>query len=184
MTTAEHRYFGTGATQGFHTDGTLDPIGLVATSLLWFERAAPEGGHTTIFQAVEAFEHLRRGNPGGAATLMCEDALTRVATSFHPPQRVTGPAFADLGNGLRARWADDGNEIWQLAGDLGAQRAAMVEQMRQRSQPGSPYRLDIAIPSRTGVVLRNGRVAHGRTAFVAGPGERILIRGLYTTELS
>jgi hypothetical protein len=183
VATTGHRYFGTGAAQGFHTDGTLDPIGVVATSLLWFERAAPEGGHTTIFRAIEAFEHLRRSDPASAAALMSKDALTRVASAFQPPQKTTGPAFADLGDGLRTRWADDGNEIWQLAGALGAQRAAAVKQMRQLSQPDSPFRLDVAIGSRTGLVLCNSRIAHGRTAFTAGPGERVLIRGLYTREV-
>jgi hypothetical protein len=184
MATAEHRYFGTDTAQGFHTDGTLDPIGLVATTLLWFERAAPDGGHTTIFQAIAAFEHLHSIDPEGAMSLMSEDALTRVATSFTPPQRATGPAFADLGDGLRTRWADDGTEIWQLAGNLGAHRAAAVERMRRLSQWGSPYRLDLPIPSRTGLVLCNSRVAHGRTPFAAKPGERVLIRGLYTTEVA
>ncbi|WP_327141315.1 TauD/TfdA family dioxygenase [Nocardia sp. NBC_01327] len=183
VSTGEHRYFGTGAAQGFHTDGTLEPIGSVGTSLLWFERAAAEGGHSTIFRAVPAFEHLRRIYPAGAAALMTDDALTRVATSFQPPPRATGPAFADLDIGLRTRWADDGSEIWQLAGDLGRQRAGAVEWLRRMSQVGSPYRRDVAIPSRTGLVLCNGRIAHGRTGFAAGAGQRMLIRGLYTREV-
>lgn len=179
-----HGSFGTCEAQGFHTDGTLEPIGHVGTSLLWFDRAAREGGHTTIFRAVEAFEDLRRIDPAGAAALMSEDALTRVARSFQPPPRSCGPAFADLdGRGLRTRWADDGTEIWQLADSLGEQRAVAVEQLRAMSRPGSRYNHDIAIPSRTGLVLCNGRIAHGRTAFTAGIGERVLIRGLYTQEV-
>jgi hypothetical protein len=184
-TVNSHGSFGTCTAQGFHTDGTLEPIGHVGTSLLWFDRAARKGGHTTIFQAVEAFEDLRRIDPAGAAALMTDDALTRVARSFQPPPRTSGPAFAELdGRGLRTRWADDGTEIWQLADSLGAQRAAAVERLRAMSRPGGRYRQDIAIPSRTGLVLCNGRIAHGRTAFTAGIGERVLIRGLYTQEIA
>ncbi|MGY4102083.1 TauD/TfdA family dioxygenase [Nocardia sp. R16R-3T] len=184
-TATSHGVFGTCAAQGFHTDGTLEPIGHVGTSLLWFDRAARKGGHTTIFRAVEAFEDLRRIDPAGAAALMIDDALTRVARSFQPPPRTCGPAFAELaGRGLRTRWADDGTEIWQLADGLGEQRAAAVEQLRAMSRPGGRYRQDIAIPSRTGLVLCNGRIAHGRTAFTAGIGERVLIRGLYTQEIA
>ncbi|PPJ22975.1 hypothetical protein C5E45_15220 [Nocardia nova] len=184
-TVTGHGSFGTCTAQGFHTDGTLEPIGHVGTSLLWFDRAALKGGHTTIFHAVEAFEHLRRIDPAGAAALTTDDALTRVARSFQPPPRTSGPAFAELaGRGLRTRWADDGTEIWQLADSLGAQRVAAVERLRAMSRPGSRYRQDIAIPSRTGLVLCNGRIAHGRTAFTAGIGERVLIRGLYTQEIA
>ncbi|WP_028479051.1 TauD/TfdA family dioxygenase [Nocardia sp. CNY236] len=180
-----HRAFGTCVAQGFHTDGTLEPIGHVETSLLWFDRAARAGGHTTIFRAVEAFEYLRHIDPVGAAALTTDDALTRVAKSFQPPPRASGPAFAELaGRGLRTRWADDGTEIWQLAGSLGEQRAAAVVRLRELSQPGGRYRQDIAVPSRTGLVLCNGRIAHGRTAFAAGIGERVLIRGLYTREVA
>ncbi|MFI6367957.1 TauD/TfdA family dioxygenase [Nocardia sp. NPDC050630] len=183
--TPSHPSFGTCSSQGFHTDGTLDAIGVIATSLLWFERAAPLGGHTTIFRAVEAFEHLQRIAPAEAEALMSEDALTRVATAFTPPARRSGPAFAELGErGLRTRWTDDGTEIWQLADSRGAARAAAVERLRRMSRYGSRYRLNIAIPSRTGLVLCNGRVAHGRTAFSAGIGERVLIRGLYTREVA
>lgn len=183
-TVTGHGSFGTCEAQGFHTDGTLEPIGHVGTSLLWFDRAAREGGHTTVFRAVEAFDDLRRIDPAGAAALMSDDALTRVARSFQPPPRSSGPAFADLdGRGLRTRWADDGTEIWQLADSLGEQRAVAVERLRAMSRPGSRYRHDIAIPSRTGLVLCNGRIAHGRTAFTAGIGERVLIRGLYTQEV-
>ncbi|MEU6191930.1 TauD/TfdA family dioxygenase [Nocardia sp. NPDC047038] len=184
-TTTGHGSFGTCAAQGFHTDGTLEPIGHVGTSLLWFDRAARAGGHTTIFRAIEAFEDLRRIDPAGAAALTTDDALTRVARSFQPPPRASGPAFAELdGGGLRTRWADDGTEIWQLAGSLGEQRASAVERLRAMSQPGGRYRQDLAIPSRTGLVLCNGRIAHGRTAFTAGIGERVLIRGLYTQEVA
>ncbi|MCX4097767.1 TauD/TfdA family dioxygenase [Nocardia sp. alder85J] len=184
VTADGHRYFGTGAAQGFHTDGTLEPIGLVATSLLWFERAAPGGGHTTIFDAVAAYTHLRSTDPALAQSLTGMDALTRVATAFTPPRKATGPAFAQIGGRWRTRWADDGTEIWQLAGDLGAVRAAAVESMRRLSRPGSPFRHELPIPSRTGLVLCNSVVAHGRTAFCAGPGGRLLIRGLYTREVA
>ena len=184
-TATAHRSFGTCAAQGFHTDGTLEPIGHVGTSLLWFDRAAREGGHTTIFRAVAAFECLRRIDPAAAATLTTDDALTRVARSFQPPPRTSGPAFAELtGRGLRTRWADDGTEIWQLTGSLGKQRAGAVERLRAMSQPGGRYRHDIAVPSRNGLVLCNGRIAHGRTAFTAGIGERVLIRGLYNQEVA
>ncbi|WP_216916143.1 TauD/TfdA family dioxygenase [Nocardia noduli] len=183
VTDSGHRYFGTGAAQGFHTDGTLEGIGVVASSLLWFERAAPEGGHTTIFRATEAFEVLRSTHPAAAASLMSNDALTRVATSFQPQQSTTGPAFADLEVGLRTRWADDGNEIWTFNGESGQLRELAVARMREYSRPGSPFRTDLEISSRTGLLLCNTRVAHGRTAFHAEPGERILLRGLYTSEV-
>ncbi|MBF6102294.1 TauD/TfdA family dioxygenase [Nocardia cyriacigeorgica] len=178
---SRHRYFGTGAAQGFHTDGTLEPIGTVGTSLLWFQRAALEGGHTTIFRATDAFDMLRRSDPPAAESLMADDALTRIATSLHPQQRHTGPAFAELKARVRTRWADDGNQIWHL--DNAPARARAVALLRELAQPGSPFRLDLPVKSRTGLLLANSRVAHGRTAFRAAPGERILVRGLYTGEV-
>jgi hypothetical protein len=181
-----HRFFGTTSAQGFHTDGTLEPIGSIPVSVLWFERAAVRGGHTTLFQAVRAFENLLEEDPKLARTLTAENALTRTAPSARPSQSATGPAFKNLGDGFRTRWADDGSETWYGTGLTGKQRTRAVAALREMSQPGSPYYVELAIPSGTGLVLRNDVVAHGRTAFFDHPdGEnRSLIRGLFTRTIT
>ena len=58
-----------------HTDGTLQKIGLVKSSMLLCKSPAAKGGYTTIFNSSGAFIEIIEKYPAAAKALMTQDVL-------------------------------------------------------------------------------------------------------------
>ena len=165
--------------QELHSDGTLQEIGVVKTSVLLCRTPAAEGGESTIFNAVGAFVSLARENVAAAEALM-SDCLRRTATYGTERASHLGPAFAIRDGGLVSRYSVTATDSWESANGDGDTLASACLFMRELATPSSGYFASFTLGPRQGLILANDKVSHGRTTY-RDDGERVrtMFRGLF-----
>jgi alpha-ketoglutarate-dependent taurine dioxygenase len=175
-----HRGFATSHEQLFHCDGTLDPIGRVATSILFCVDEAADGGETTIFDSVDAFQRITDSSPDLKRPLFDSKALTRRDIG-RTDIAIAGPVFALGPTGeLRSRFSIDNTCEWDIGfAQVNGLQRAYDALLRLTEQPGFSAR--VMLRSGWGIVLANSKVAHGRTSF--RDTSRLLLRGLFLRSL-
>lgn len=171
--------------QGWHVDGTLQPLGEVRTSLLLCVRPAAQGGDSTLFNATGAFVELARRDPTAAVSLMAPDVLVRTATVNQCDDSCAGPAFGVADGQLLTRYARTNTDRWQsTSGDSTAIDRALAV-LDELATPGSPYYLRLQMTAGQGLVMANSRICHGRTPYTDDPNQRrLLLRALFTADLA
>jgi alpha-ketoglutarate-dependent taurine dioxygenase len=175
-----HPVFDTSAGQGFHTDGTLQEIGQVQTSLLFCERQAAEGGDSIVFNALAACADLMTSDPAAAATLFDYRCLCRRATINQSKEVAFGPAFAFSDGTLITRYASTGAESWNFEADVNGHLRRAVNYLAACAQDGSPYVFAFWLHGGDMAILDNARTTHGRTVYkVDRARPRLFYRGLY-----
>lgn len=158
-----HPVFGSPAALELHTDGTLQQIDEIPTSVLFCVIQAGQGGETTVFQAVNAFLALQETDPPLAAALLDSRALTKQASVNGSKAICTGPVFAYKDGELLTRYSVTDRDHWNIDEVeclLDAKNA-----MAGFAQIGSPYYHQIRLDIGQGIILANNKVAHGRTGF-------------------
>lgn len=170
--------------QALHSDGTLQPIGYVKTSLLLCATPAAEGGESTIFNAVAAFHALSHENPAAAQVLMT-DCLRRTQNYGGRNDTHLGPAFTIRGGELLSRYSITSTDSWTI--ETEDQRTLIDEACRfmdELARPGTGFWLQFQLNSRQGLIMANDKVAHGRRAYRDAPHSiRKMFRGLYLRRL-
>lgn len=175
---AAHPVFGSTDSLELHTDGTLQQIGEIPTSVLFCVTPADNGGDTTIFQAVKAFAKLREAE---ASALLHKRALTKQASVNGSKATCTGPVFAYESGALLTRYSVTDRDRWNVAEveHLLAAKNALAELV----QAGPPYFHQVRLDAGQGVVMANDRVAHGRTGFSNHPDRvRRMLRVLFAMQ--
>ena len=176
---SHHPVFGSTDSLELHTDGTLQQIGEIPTSVLFCVSPADTGGATTVFQAVNAFLALQDSDPALAAALLDQRALTKHASVNGSREVCNGPVFAYSDGELvtrysvtdRDRWNDD--EVSRLADAKNA--------LARLAEWGTPYFHQITLGRGQGIILANDKVSHGRTGFSNSPHEpRRMLRVLFS----
>ncbi|UGQ12163.1 TauD/TfdA family dioxygenase [Yinghuangia sp. ASG 101] len=179
---ADHPVFHTGAAQGWHTDGLLEDIGTVRTTLLYCVRPAHRGGRTSLLNAGRVFHELRTADPEAADVLLHDTVLGRRSTLPGVRREAVGPAFAVLGDGDYAtRYGEGRVERWYPRGP--AQRDALDRALRHfRTRRADPdVRIDLLLASGECLVFRNDLLAHAREDFTDDRRHpRLLLRSLHT----
>ncbi|MFJ2609319.1 TauD/TfdA family dioxygenase [Streptomyces sp. NPDC087425] len=179
---SDHPVFHTGAAQGWHTDGLLEDIGTIRTTLLYCVRPAHRGGRTALLNAGRVFAELRADDPEAADVLLSDTILGRRSTLPGVEREAVGPVFADLGDGTYAtRYGEGRVERWHPRGP--AQRAALDRALRhfraRRSDPD--VRIDLLLGAGQCLIFRNDLLSHSREDFVDDPlRPRLLLRSLHT----
>ncbi|SFY07366.1 TauD/TfdA family dioxygenase [Streptomyces atratus] len=179
---SDHPAFHTGAAQGWHTDGLLEDIGTIRTTLLYCVRPAHGGGRTFLLNAGRVFDELRTEDPEAAEVLLRGTILGRRSTIPGAVREAVGPVFAELGDGHYAtRYGEGQVERWypkdaveqkSLARALGYFRA-------RRDDPD--VRIDLLLQAGQCLIFRNDVLAHGRENFTDDPRcPRLLLRSLHT----
>ena len=169
-----HTAFTTQAESPFHTDGTLQPIGKVQTSVIYCEEKATEGGRNTFFNVAGAYGELRVHDAEAAAALFDPKALTRQAVDTDHPEIHTGPVLQEAGGDLFSRFSIDHVSTWNV--DKVRSLQVALDFMIEKSQPGSPWYTEVDLKETQAVVLANSLIAHGRTKY---QGPRVMWRGLF-----
>lgn len=176
-----HPVFGSTAALALHTDGTLQEIGEISTSVLFCVERADRGGETTIFQAVEAFAALQRADSRLASALLDERALTKQASVNGSTATRKGPVFAYKAGALVTRYSVTDRDLWnvnEVEYLLDAKNA-----LATLARPGSPYFRQLLLEAGQGVILANEKVSHGRTGFSNSTDHvRRMLRGLYARQ--
>jgi hypothetical protein len=158
-----HPVFGSTAALELHTDGTLQEIDEIPTSVLFSVVRAAEGGETTIFQAVDAFLALQAAMPRLTLALLDDRALTKQATVNGSKATCTGPVFAYKAGELLTRYSVSDRDRWnvdEVECLLDAKNA-----MADLAHSGSPYYHQHHLDVGQGIILANNKVSHGRTGF-------------------
>jgi len=161
-----------------HTDGSLQPLGLVRSVVMVCITPAREGGDTTIFDAVAAFNSIRIKQPHLARALLNERALVRRATVNGSESAAAGPVFEIKDGVVGSRYSVTQADDWLVdeCEDLAAARSAL----EKLAQVGSLYYSQLKLGSRQGILLANDRISHGRTAFLDAPMQnRHMLRSLF-----
>lgn len=178
-----HPSFGTTDGQRLHTDGTLQPIGLIRTTILYCEQSAADGGATYFFNSNGVFSRLRREDPDAAEQLSREDVLRRISNIGADRHIADGPAFAESDEaGLQTRFALSSTDYWNIPdGDAGRALLRGLSFLLEAQTEGSPDFVELNFEPGMGVLFANDRLSHGRRAFVNHTGApRSVQRGLYT----
>ncbi|WP_054565639.1 TauD/TfdA family dioxygenase [Frankia sp. R43] len=183
-TTAGHPAFGQTTSQPLHTDGTLQRIGEIKTTLMLCARPAASGGASQLFNAAGAFAALLNADPAAAAALTALEVLVR--TSNLPDshgQTSIGPAFAIADGRILSRYSVTSTDHYDpaaVASPAALDRA--LEFLRGTAQPGTSYYTEVTLTAGQVLLLANDTISHGRAPYQDSPAEpRTLYRALFTT---
>ncbi|MFB8236282.1 TauD/TfdA family dioxygenase [Kitasatospora purpeofusca] len=170
------------AGQNFHSDGTLQHLGQIATTVMMCVRGARTGGDTLLFNAVQAFADLQDADPDAAAQLTHDHALLRTSTLVENLS-TAGPVFGhDPAGQWISRYSLTVTDSYHpTAPGRRAHLERALAHLADAAQPGSPYYCAFTLAAGQALVLANDRLSHGRTAFTDdADAPRLLLRGLYT----
>jgi Taurine catabolism dioxygenase TauD, TfdA family len=178
---SSHPVFGSTDPLELHTDGTLQAIDEIPTSILFCVSPANRGGETTIFQAVKAFAALREDDESLASALLDSRALTKRASVNGSRAACQGPVFAFHEGVLLTRYSVSKRDHWNV--EVVERLLDAKKAMAELAQAGSPYFHQLSLGARQGVILANNRVAHGRTGFFNSPEQvRRMLRVLFARQ--
>lgn len=166
--------------QVVHTDGTLDPIGEINTSVLFCETPATIGGENQIYNVLGVIHKLFNIDSELAFSMFSREALIKFSPE-EPKRRHVGPAFEIVRDyGVLTRYSDSALYCrWSSAPDIQRAVAYMRHELRPR-EDGGQYRSEILLKRGQALVLSNSKVAHGRSRFWDDNcAKRTMWRGLY-----
>jgi hypothetical protein len=180
---ASHPAFGQATGQHLHSDGTLQRIGEIKTTMMLCARPAASGGTSQLFNAAGAFALLLHQDPAAAAALTAPDVLIR--TSALPGSRgqfTAGPVFAVADGRVISRYSVTSTDRYDH--DAVADPAALdraLDFLQDAAQPGSPCYTELTLAAGQGLLLANDLISHGRTAYHDDPAvPRLILRALFT----
>lgn len=179
-----HPAFTTCQATPLHTDGTLEVLGAVRTSLLHCHRPAAEGGESHIFGLAAAIEQLAQRDAAAAETLFMPSVLRRWSTFEGARLSRVDAVAAPRGGRLVVRFSDRETDEWLpppgRERDFERARAWLAEMAR----PGSPLFVTLRLAQGDILVLANDQVAHGRGPYRDDPmAPRCLFRALFLEDL-
>ncbi|WP_239331285.1 TauD/TfdA family dioxygenase [Frankia sp. CiP3] len=182
--TAGHPAFGQTTGQHLHTDGTLQRIGEIKTTLMLCARPAASGGTSQLFNAAGAFAALLNADPAAAAALTAPDVLVR--TSNLPDshgQASIGPAFAIADGRILSRYSVTSTDHYDPAAVTSpAALDRALEFLRDAAQPSTSYYTEVTLTAGQALLLANDAISHGRAPYQDSPdAPRMLFRALFTT---
>jgi len=176
-----HPSFGKANGQRFHTDGTLQDVGEVRSSLLLCSAPAAEGGITILFNATGAYARLLAEDEPAASALASPGSLIRQANINGCTSANHGPAFAVVDGDLATRYSITDTDRWAVPpGEPAEAFWRGVRFLDRASQPGSEYYLELRLDAGQVILLANSRISHGRTPYQDSPTQhRCMYRSLH-----
>ncbi|MBQ1026072.1 TauD/TfdA family dioxygenase [Micromonospora sp. C95] len=180
---ATHPSFGRSSGQRLHTDGTLQDIGQIRTTLLLCQSVGRTGGDTRLFNATAAYAELLTADLPAALALATPGSLVRRATVNGSDDFNAGPAFAVVDGQLVTRYSLTDTDRWEVPSGISAddlwRAVAYLERCAEDSAVYREFRLE---PAQV-LVLANARLSHGRTAYTDDPQQpRCMFRTLHERE--
>lgn len=173
-----HRAFATNLSQEIHSDGTLEDIGTVKTSILYCALPAAEGGETIVFNSVAAFVDLATRDASLAYLLTYPTALRR--NDFISGNFSIGPAFS-LNNGeIISRFSLDNTCDWEAGYQIHPRLREAVEYL-QNLYKSPRFTVRFSLQKGQLLVLANDKVSHGRTVYadLNTTNKRQMVRALF-----
>ncbi|WP_454197137.1 TauD/TfdA family dioxygenase [Nocardia sp. Marseille-Q1738] len=181
-TDATHPSFGRTVGQALHTDGTLQEIGEIKSTILACKSPAAQGGTTMLFNASAAYRELLKMDPEAALALATTGCLIRTANINGSTESNDGPAFAVNTDGeLITRYSVTETDAWNVP--EGVEAASLwrgVEFLDRRARLGNPEYVELDMQADQMILFGNCRISHGRHAYRDSPErQRCLYRSLH-----
>jgi hypothetical protein len=179
---ASHPAFGQASAQQLHSDGTLQRIGEIKTTIMLCVQPAASGGVSQLFNAAGAFALLLHQDPEAAATLTAAEVLIRTSNLPDSLGQTAGPAFAVADGRVLSRYSVTGTDAYDHAAvtDPAALDRALSF-LRDAARPGSACYTELTLAAGQGLLLANDVISHGRTAYDDNPAApRLILRALFT----
>lgn len=178
-----HAAFVSSEAQALHCDGTLEPLGLVNTTMLGCVEKAEEGGASVLFNALGGFCDLWAKDRSAAQTLLWAKCLARSAGLDPAAPPATGPAFGLRKQYLLTRYSRTPGDRYYapLGADCDLTRA--LAHLSALARRDSSYYFETTLSPGQILIFANSRLSHGRTAYRTGPAghSRTFLRALFTT---
>ncbi|MFF7249923.1 TauD/TfdA family dioxygenase [Embleya sp. NPDC008237] len=171
------------AGQNVHTDGTLQRLGEIPTTIMMCAHPAATGGSTLLFNVLAAYAELAAHDPAAASQLAHPQALVRAST-FVEGVFTTGPAFGRDAHGIAiTRYSRTATDSYRATRGGEADLARALAHLEAAARPGSRHRLDFTLAAGQALILANDRLCHGRTPYrdTDEQPHRLILRGLFTT---
>jgi hypothetical protein len=161
-----------------HTDGTLQRIGEIPSTLLFCVNPAVQGGDTIIFNAVAAFKEIMARHPNFGFALLNERALERHAPIGGRDARSLGPVFAERDDEILNRYSVSQRDFWMFTEVQNLRHARTC--LAELAKPHSPLVAQFRVAAGQGILIANDKVSHGRTSFTDDPMmPRLFLRALF-----
>jgi hypothetical protein len=162
----DHPSFGRAVGLALHCDGTLQPIGLVATSMLLCHSPAAEGGENLLFNAVGAFADLSSCDEPAALALATPGVLVRQANMNGCSASHSGPIAAICEGRLVCCYSVSSTDRWELPDGVDPADLArgLAHMERAASGPG-PHVAEVGLDFGQVLVLDNAVLSHGRRPY-------------------
>ncbi|MGC4880059.1 TauD/TfdA family dioxygenase [Micromonospora sp. DT43] len=176
-----HPSFGRTNGQHLHTDGTLQDIGHIRTTLLVCQSQGVDGGHTTLFNSTAAYARLLRQDPAAASALATSGALVRQANINGCADENHGPVFAVVEGELLTRYSVTATDRFEVPSGVDPDdlRRGVDAMVMAAAEP--EFFLQATLSADQMLVLANSRVSHGRTPYRdSATQRRCMFRSLHT----
>lgn len=179
-----HRAFQTNNEQKIHSDGTIEEIGKIKTSILLCSKQALYGGETVIFNSAAAFHHLlnQKGFETIILSLCDKKALRRVAINGKNKEYI-GPAFKIQNGEIISRFSLDNTCDWEYGFNNVKFLKEAFQHLNDMVTQNSNFYIETRLKRNQGIIMANDKISHGRKGFIDKSSKREMIRGLFEENL-
>lgn len=164
-----------------HCDGTLQPLGMIKSSVLFCQRPASRGGESVLFNAAGAIADLFETDCAAAHSLFEPRTLRRQANINGSRDFIEGPVARVDDGVLQCSYTVALTDSWCPPPE--PSRAAFeraVAALDAAARPPSAYILTFRLEAGELLLLDNTRLSHARLGYVDDePHRRTLYRGLF-----
>lgn len=169
-----------------HTDGTLQKIGMIKTSIIACSQQGSSGGENTIFHATEAFANLILKNFEAASTLLLPGTLIRKANINNSHEQNILPVFSIQDDELFSAYSITKTDSFQPNAFSNPKKFfAALKYLRIASCVGSSYYREIRLQEGYVLLLANHKLSHGRKKFLNSQNhERLIYRALFLNRIT
>ena len=178
---ADHPSFGRTSGQRLHTDGTLQAIGEIRTTLLLCQAQGISGGETILLNSTGAFLRLVDEDPEAAAALATPGVLVRQANINGCTDENRLPAFAVVDDEVLTAYSRTGTDRWETPDGVDAAALRRGTQYLEACEADPDLYRELVLAPDQLFVLSNATLSHGRRAYVDSPSrKRCMLRTLHT----
>ncbi|MES2998987.1 MAG: TauD/TfdA family dioxygenase [Pseudomonadota bacterium] len=164
-----------------HSDGTLQKIGYVKTSMLYCKSPGLTGGDSTFFNASGAFAALVYKNLSAAIALMHPRVFIRQANVNGCDDINRGPTFTIKNGEIFSAYSVTETDRWENVKGVNRDDLARgINFLDLLARPNSPYFYQFKLTTNQLLILANTKIAHGRIPYTDSPRDRrCLYRSLF-----
>lgn len=180
---SNHPAFSSSERLDLHTDGTLDRIGDIQTSILVCVNPARKGGDSVLFRSAALAEKLLHEGDIDLEPFFSHIALRRHTTILDKVLYADGPVLGWKKKQIVSRYCITPRDKWQFGAVTGLEDARKAFEAYVKNHPS--YTSKVRMLSGQVIIMNNNRISHGRTAFNdESSSPRHMIRALFRRSIA